>query len=82
MLLASSINLIIAQRLVRKICQKCKKEIVPPRELVDQLNLPPSDTITNSISVRGALPATAPVSAAGSAFLNFLPCPKTSASSS
>jgi type IV pilus assembly protein PilB len=41
MLLASSINLIIAQRLVRRVCQKCKKEIVPPTELLDQLNLPP-----------------------------------------
>jgi type II secretory ATPase GspE/PulE/Tfp pilus assembly ATPase PilB-like protein len=43
MLLASSLNLIIAQRLVRRICQKCKKEVVPPKELLDQLNLPPSD---------------------------------------
>lgn len=39
MLLASSLNLIIAQRLVRRVCPKCKKEVVPPKELVDQLNL-------------------------------------------
>jgi type IV pilus assembly protein PilB len=41
MLLASSLNLVIAQRLVRRICPKCKKEIIPPQELVDQLSLPP-----------------------------------------
>ena len=42
LLLASSLNLIIAQRLVRKICPKCKTEFTPDPELLGQLkeNLP------------------------------------------
>ena len=43
MLLASSLNLVIAQRLVRRICQKCKKEVIPPVELLEQLNLPANE---------------------------------------
>jgi type IV pilus assembly protein PilB len=44
LLLGSSLNLIIAQRLVRRICPKCKVEYDPPTELIDQLNLPTSGT--------------------------------------
>lgn len=40
LLLASSLNLIVAQRLVRRICQKCKKEYEPAPELIEQLHLP------------------------------------------
>jgi type IV pilus assembly protein PilB len=39
LLLGSSLNLIIAQRLVRRICSKCKVEYSPTVELLDQLNL-------------------------------------------
>jgi type IV pilus assembly protein PilB len=39
LLLASSLNLIIAQRLVRRVCSKCKVEYSPAVELLDQLNL-------------------------------------------
>ena len=39
LLLASSLNLIIAQRLVRRICLKCKVEYDPPTELLEQLNM-------------------------------------------
>ena len=39
LLLASSLNLIIAQRLVRRICSKCKVEYSPTNELLEQLNL-------------------------------------------
>jgi type II secretory ATPase GspE/PulE/Tfp pilus assembly ATPase PilB-like protein len=39
LLLASSLNLIIAQRLIRRICQKCKVEYIPEPELTNQLNL-------------------------------------------
>ncbi len=39
LLLGSSLNLIIAQRLVRKICQKCKVEYTPEHELIEQLGL-------------------------------------------
>ncbi len=44
LLLASSLNLIVAQRLVRKICTKCKTEYTPPPELLEHLSasLPPS----------------------------------------
>ncbi len=36
-LLASSINCIVGQRVVRKICPHCKEAFTPPRELVDNL---------------------------------------------
>jgi type IV pilus assembly protein PilB len=39
LLLGASLNLIIAQRLVRRICSKCKVEYSPAPELLDQLNL-------------------------------------------
>jgi type IV pilus assembly protein PilB len=42
LLLGSSLNLIIAQRLVRRICSKCKIEYEPAPELLGQLNLPTS----------------------------------------
>jgi len=39
LLLASSLNLIAAQRLVRRICQRCKTAYAPAPELIEQLNL-------------------------------------------
>jgi type II secretory ATPase GspE/PulE/Tfp pilus assembly ATPase PilB-like protein len=36
-LITSSINLVIAQRLVRRICVKCKEEVKIPQKLVDEL---------------------------------------------
>ncbi len=39
LLLASSLNLIIAQRLVRKICANCKVSYTPEDELLEQLDL-------------------------------------------
>jgi len=36
-LITSSINLVIAQRLVRRICPKCKEEIKPPAKLIEQI---------------------------------------------
>lgn len=41
-LLGSSLNLIIAQRLVRRICEKCKVKYVPDPELLTTLGLIPS----------------------------------------
>ena len=38
-LLASSLNLIIAQRLVRKICDKCKEEVKLSEEVIKRLNI-------------------------------------------
>jgi type IV pilus assembly protein PilB len=39
LLLGSALNIVVAQRLVRKICQKCKVEYVPDIELIEQLGL-------------------------------------------
>jgi type IV pilus assembly protein PilB len=39
LLLASALNLIIAQRLIRRICRKCKMEYTPEPEVIEQLNL-------------------------------------------
>jgi type IV pilus assembly protein PilB len=39
LLLGSSLNLVIAQRLVRRICKGCRKEYVPEAELVETLGL-------------------------------------------
>ncbi len=39
LLLASSLNLVVAQRLVRKICSRCKVPYAPPQEMIDQLGL-------------------------------------------
>jgi type IV pilus assembly protein PilB len=39
LLLASSLNLVVAQRLVRKICSRCKVTYTPPKEMTDQLHL-------------------------------------------
>ncbi|MFH0819361.1 MAG: ATPase, T2SS/T4P/T4SS family [Patescibacteria group bacterium] len=36
-LIASSLNLVIAQRLVRKICDKCKEQIFLPREMEEEV---------------------------------------------
>ncbi|MBN1972499.1 MAG: Flp pilus assembly complex ATPase component TadA [Sedimentisphaerales bacterium] len=40
-LLASTVNLIIAQRLVRRICEKCKQPVKPGEELLRRLNISP-----------------------------------------
>jgi type IV pilus assembly protein PilB len=39
LLLASSLNLVVAQRLVRKICPRCKVPYSPPQEMIEQLGL-------------------------------------------
>jgi type IV pilus assembly protein PilB len=41
LLLGSSLNLIVAQRLVRRICTKCKMEYAPDPELLHNLGLDP-----------------------------------------
>ena len=40
-LIESVVNCSFAQRLVRKLCQRCKKEYQPDEDLVKSLNLPP-----------------------------------------
>lgn len=44
LLLNSSLNLIIAQRLVRRICDRCKVEYAPDPDLIRQLELDPGDS--------------------------------------
>jgi len=40
-LLSSSLNLIIAQRLIRKVCEHCKKQIELPEKVLKQLKITP-----------------------------------------
>jgi len=41
-MLASSLNLIVAQRLVRRLCPKCRREEKPDSELAERLGIPDS----------------------------------------
>ena len=43
LLLASSLNLVVAQRLVRKICPRCKVPYTPTQEMLEELRLPVAD---------------------------------------
>lgn len=45
-LIASSIVIIIAQRLVRKLCDKCKEKYDPPADLIKRLGLTPEEAST------------------------------------
>ncbi|MCX5811452.1 MAG: ATPase, T2SS/T4P/T4SS family [Proteobacteria bacterium] len=38
-LVASSLTCVIAQRLLRKICTECKEEYMPPRSILDSINV-------------------------------------------
>lgn len=49
--LASALEAIIAQRLVRRICSSCREEIAPPMEVLDQLG--PKFTNANLTFYRG-----------------------------
>ena len=51
-LLASSLNLIIAQRLVRKICEHCKEPITLSEEVLKRLGIDPKQT-KDSVFYRG-----------------------------
>ncbi len=39
-MIASALNVVIAQRLIRKNCTRCKKPYEPPEDLLDEINLP------------------------------------------
>jgi len=43
--IASAVNLIQAQRLLRKICSECKKQVEVPKELWEQLDIKEGDVI-------------------------------------
>ena len=51
-LLSSSLNLIIAQRLIRKICEHCKEQIELPEKVLKQLKITPEQT-KNAVFHRG-----------------------------
>ncbi|MBX7244730.1 MAG: type IV-A pilus assembly ATPase PilB [Candidatus Sumerlaeaceae bacterium] len=43
-LVTASVNMIVAQRLVRKVCENCKRSYEPPAELIANLGMDPSST--------------------------------------
>ena len=51
-LVASSVNLVVAQRLARKICPKCKTEDDIPKETLIQMGMDPQEA-ENTICYRG-----------------------------
>jgi len=51
-LIASCVNAIMAQRVVRKICQSCKTELTPPPEIVEDMKLI-LDTLYDAAVQRG-----------------------------
>ena len=51
-LLSSSLNLIIAQRLIRKICEHCKEQIELPEKALKQLKITPEQT-KNAVFYQG-----------------------------
>jgi type IV pilus assembly protein PilB len=42
-LITATVEAILAQRLVRKVCMQCREEYVPPREILDDLELTTED---------------------------------------
>jgi type IV pilus assembly protein PilB len=52
-LITATVEAILAQRLVRKVCKNCREEYVPSRELLDDLELT-SDDIRGRKFLRGA----------------------------
>ena len=44
-LVASSLNLVVAQRLIRTICPKCKQRLDPPEELFREFDLDPATVV-------------------------------------
>jgi type IV pilus assembly protein PilB len=59
-LLSSTLNLIIAQRLARKICEHCKGPVVPPANVVemvrDALKEIPAEYYPKGLDIEGTLP--------------------------
>lgn len=56
-LITSSINLIIAQRLVRRICPKCKEEMIVPQKLMDELKAELALIPASNVKDRERIPA-------------------------
>jgi type IV pilus assembly protein PilB len=52
-LISATVEAILAQRLVRKVCMQCREEYTPPREMLDDLELT-SDMVRGKRFYRGA----------------------------
>jgi general secretion pathway protein E len=52
-LVSSSVNAIMAQRLVRKLCGKCREPYTPSPEYIEKMNLSPSDFCHDTVLYRG-----------------------------
>jgi type IV pilus assembly protein PilB len=52
-LISATVEAILAQRLVRKVCMQCREEYTPPREVLDDLDLT-SDMVRGKRFYRGA----------------------------
>jgi type IV pilus assembly protein PilB len=52
-LITATVEAILAQRLVRKVCAQCREEYTPPREVLDDLELT-SDQVRGKRFYRGA----------------------------
>jgi len=48
-LVSSSLNLILAQRLVRKVCNNCKRKIELSREVLEELQLDPAEVVNANV---------------------------------
>jgi type IV pilus assembly protein PilB len=57
-LITSSINLVLAQRLVRRICPNCKEEMKVPQKLIDNLYAEIKDISAENLKDRERIPAT------------------------
>ncbi|MFA7253408.1 MAG: ATPase, T2SS/T4P/T4SS family [Patescibacteria group bacterium] len=56
-LITSSINLVIAQRLVRRICPKCREEMKVPQKLMDEIKTEMAKISPKNIEDRKRIPA-------------------------
>jgi type II secretory ATPase GspE/PulE/Tfp pilus assembly ATPase PilB-like protein len=52
-LLASSLNLVIAQRLVRKICKRCKEPVTLRKEVLKRLQIDPDKKTKDAVFYHG-----------------------------
>ncbi len=68
-LITATLEAVLAQRLVRKICQECREQTMPSTETLAMLDLTPDDVLEQEVlSAAGAAPsATTPASRAAPA---------------
>jgi len=54
-MLASSINLIVAQRLVRRLCPKCRKEVTPDPDIKERLGIPDGVVVYGKVGCKSCM---------------------------